>query len=308
MSETTYKCPKCSATLKPGKPIPAGKKIKCPKCETIFAPGGAAPAAAAAAKPAARPALEDEEDAGGTYGIKEEAAPPPPPKAETEPEDEDDEDDGKKKKKKQPEQGDLEKQLLARQQPKRKKGAAQATCQKPSNQMLATSCTVCASCILTVMMALWPLVFSKKSDAPPPTEAKASKAVAEAPKLKNTEMELIGMVWPSWLIIVFAVIAFIYNGAIAIGTVKMQAVESYQWAMAASFLMMLPVNWGLAIPAFAWFLKILDSILGSPNPLTLVTVFVISVWFVYVGFWNLTTLRKADVLEGFNEKDPVYAD
>jgi len=308
MSDTTYKCPKCGATLKPGKPIPAGKKIKCPKCETIFAPGGAAPAPAAAAKPAGRPAVPEEEEAGGTYGFKEEAPPPAPPEPEAA--DDDDEDDGKKKKKgkKEPAQGDLEKQLLARNTPKRKKGAAQAICQKPSNQMLATASTVCASCILTVMMALWPLVFSKKSDTPPPTQAKASKALAEEPKLKNTEMELMGIVWPIWLIIIFAVIAFVYNGAIAIGTVKMQAIESYQWAVAASFLMMLPVNWGLAVPAFAWFLKLLDSILGSPNFMTVVTVFVISVWFVYVGFWNLTTLRKADVLEGFNEKSPEYGD
>lgn len=307
MSETTYKCPKCSATLKPGKPIPAGKKIKCPKCETIFAPGGAAPAAAAA-KPAGRPAVQEEEDGAGTYGIKEEAPPPAPPEPQTA--GDDDDDDGKKKKKgkKQPEQSELEKQLLARQAPKRKKGAAQAICQKPSNQMLATSCIVCASCILTVMMALWPLVFSKKSDTPPPTQAKVAKSVVEEPKLKNTEMELLGIVWPIWLVILFAVIAFVYNGAIAVGTVKMQAIESYQWALAASFLTMLPVNWGLAVPAFAWFLKLLDSILGSPNMLTIVTVFVISVWYAYVGFWNLTTLRKAEVIEGFNEKNPVYGD
>ena len=37
------------------------------KCETIFAPGGAAPAPAAAIKPAARPAVPTEDEA-GTYG------------------------------------------------------------------------------------------------------------------------------------------------------------------------------------------------------------------------------------------------
>jgi hypothetical protein len=37
MSATTLSCPECSATLKSGTPIPAGRKIQCPKCGTVFA-------------------------------------------------------------------------------------------------------------------------------------------------------------------------------------------------------------------------------------------------------------------------------
>ena len=32
-------CPECRTTLKPGKPIAEGKKVKCPKCGNIFVAG-----------------------------------------------------------------------------------------------------------------------------------------------------------------------------------------------------------------------------------------------------------------------------
>ena len=36
MLVSCFRCPECSATLKPSKPQPEGKRIKCPKCDTVF--------------------------------------------------------------------------------------------------------------------------------------------------------------------------------------------------------------------------------------------------------------------------------
>src|SRR5262245_32614394 len=96
---TTYKCPKCGATLRPGKPIPAGKKIKCPKCENIFAPTAEQPQAAAKPSGVNKPKFADEEDGGGLYGFKDDPAPPEPAAKVPIPDDDDDQPKKKKKRK-----------------------------------------------------------------------------------------------------------------------------------------------------------------------------------------------------------------
>src|SRR5688572_16951252 len=81
MAAVKYTCPKCKATLRPARAVPAGKKIKCPKCETVFAPPASAaeevavqPAAAVSpASGGAGPADEDELE---TYGFLETPATP----------------------------------------------------------------------------------------------------------------------------------------------------------------------------------------------------------------------------------------
>src|SRR5947199_3201333 len=74
MSATKLTCPKCQATLRPAKPLPAGKRVKCPKCGARFAvgAGGAAGRPAAKKKPApARKITFDDENEGSaiTYGV-----------------------------------------------------------------------------------------------------------------------------------------------------------------------------------------------------------------------------------------------
>jgi hypothetical protein len=278
MADITYKCPKCSATLKPGRPIPAGKKIKCPKCENIFAPdAGPKEKAAATTKPSA-------EDEGGMYGFKDEPAPPPPVEVKV-PVDEDDDEEDKPRKKKKTAESDLEEALLNK-QPKRKKGVAQAMCQGPSNKLLATSSFVCVSCLVSILTVLWPLLFSLK---------------------KSSTLEFMGVEkFPIWLLALLSVGAFLYSGMIAVGAVKMQSMESLGWARLASILIMLPSNWALAIPAFAWLIRLMDSMIGKdgsgvPNWGTLTLV---SLWYVFVGMNNLRTLSQEDVLAGFAEQSP----
>jgi len=39
MAFSKLSCPECGTTLRPAKPVAAGKKVKCPSCETIFVAG-----------------------------------------------------------------------------------------------------------------------------------------------------------------------------------------------------------------------------------------------------------------------------
>lgn len=271
-----YKCPKCSATLKPANPIPAGKKIKCPNCEQIFDPN-----AEEAPKPA--PAKSDDD----LYAVKDE---PPPSEEEAA----DDDDDAKKK-------YSLADDLVKKKIPRNKKMIAQAIGQKPSNQMLLTSSIMCVSAILSLMVVLWPLLFQTTES---PAEKAKAKAKAKA-KLIAPEAAVVESIVTTTVLVtvaVCAVAAFLYNGLIAVGAVKMQSLESYRWAMLGSVLMILPLSWMLVGPAFWWFLSILRWILGEEEVIfPMFTVFAISAWNFGVGLWNLKTLRNPEVIAGFEE-------
>ncbi len=120
MAVARITCPECQTTLRPAKPLPAGKKVKCPECGVTFpvlddGPGPAAvtakphkpersaptkvSAAQVAEKKAAIPKPEPsaapadgDEDGPQTYGFVEEDLPKPPVEEE-EDDDEDEEDD-----------------------------------------------------------------------------------------------------------------------------------------------------------------------------------------------------------------------
>ena len=285
MAENTYKCPKCSATLKLGNPVPAGKKIKCPKCENIFAPVGAEAAGnpphpplgkggrGGVVAPTAKPKLDDEEETGGgTYGlIKDE----PSPETKKEAEEDQDKGEGKRGKKKDKSQKGAV----------RKKAAAQAICQKPSNHMLATASFMCVSCLLSVMVGLWPVLFTTN---------------------KKWTVSLIGMDVPVLVLIPLIVGAFLYNGLIAVGAVKMQSAESYRSAMLGAMLTVIPGSWLLAIPALYWYYTFLNTILTGDVTFPGLTILAVSGWYLYVGLTNLKTLRDPEVVEGFAEKSSEY--
>jgi hypothetical protein len=91
MPDIKFACQGCKASLKVGDTL-AGKKIKCPKCAAVVAvPGGAAPPAAAPARPAAPPAARPAAPAvpAKPPAIKAPArvapAPKPPPPPEPDP-------------------------------------------------------------------------------------------------------------------------------------------------------------------------------------------------------------------------------
>jgi hypothetical protein len=263
MAEVKYPCPQCKASLKLKAEVPAGKKIKCPKCEAVFAPVADKP------KPAPAKAIADDEG-GGVFGFKEEAPPPPP----AGPLLDDDEDQVKVRKR------DDAEERLEKRFPKGKRGPAQAIVMKPSNQLLATASLFCVSCIVSVVVLLWPMLFSLNT------------------KLTSEEVAF------NWTMIGACVVAFLYNGVVTYGAVQLQSIESLSWATIGSFMMLLPTNWALGIPAFHWFTAFVRSLAG--DEFMYGTWAIIAVWCLYVGVWNVLTIRKPEVLAGFAEKREDY--
>ena len=85
----------------------------------------------------------------------------------------------------------------------------------------------------------------------------------------------------------------------------MQALESYSWAMMGSFMIMLPFNWCLSVAAFKWFMDLVTKITPEYGGLlSMVTLGVVNAFYIYVGIWNVKTLRSEEVIAGFNEKEP----
>lgn len=275
MAENRYPCPECGAVLKPAKELAPGKKLRCPKCDHVFAPVPAETAKAAVKKPK----IDDEDDGPSTYGVSE---------------DEDKADEATKEERKKA-MGPLKDR-----RPKSARGPAQAIVTKPSNQLLATATMFCVSSVISIVIILWPLVFALERKPDDDAPAHAPKVKVLSPEEKKARA-IQGAV-----VIAFAVLAFCYNGFIAAGAVKMQALESYAMAMLGSILILLPFEWGFAYPAFYWFIRLVIGIAGEEYfwHFHLLTIATIGGWGVYVGIWNMMTLRKPEVLAGFQEEEP----
>ena len=78
-------------------------------------------------------------------------------------------------------------------------------------------------------------------------------------------------------------------------------------AMMGSILILLPFEWAFAYPAFNWFIRLVVGIAGDDYywHFHLLTIATIAGWSIYVGVWNLMTLRKPEVIAGFTEEDPT---
>jgi cation transport ATPase len=242
MSDVQYPCPECAAILRPKNPLAGGQKVKCPKCETVFVP-------------VPKPARAAEEE--GVYGFVEETA------AQKE-------EDVKIKKK------SLEPTLDRR--PKSVRGPAQATCTTPSNRMLATSSALCASCLISVIVLLWPMIFTGR-------------------KFPGDEVA-----W-RWFKIAIIVLAFAYNALIVYGSVNMQNVESYAWAMMAAALMVFPAQYALGVFALDWFFLLIEAIFDLSTAIFFMLA--LSGWLIFVGVNNIMTLRMPEVVAGFAEPRPT---
>jgi DNA-directed RNA polymerase subunit M/transcription elongation factor TFIIS len=287
MADNRYPCPECGAILKPAKPVAAGKKLRCPKCDTVFAPAAAeaeagSKPAAAAVKASKRPQLDDDEDGAGTYGVAE----------------------GDKEEEATREERKKAMGPLKDRRPKSARGPAQAIATRPSNQLLATGTISCVSAVISILVVLWPLIFSteKKLDEETLKVMRVDPRKTELTPEQKKERAIRGAI-----VISFAVLAFLYNGFIAVGAVKMQSLESYSMATMAVILIMLPFEWALAWPAFYWFIKLCVSIAGDEYEFLFhaLTIGAISAWCVYVGVWNLKTLRMEEVKAGFEEEKPT---
>lgn len=198
-----YQCPECDAVLKREQPIPAGKKIKCPKCEYIFA---AQPldearaekqpvkAAKKAAPAAAKGKSKVDEDDDSPYMVTEK------------------DDDSEK-----PELyfGSLRDKYV-----KSKRGPAMALTTTPSNVLIAEGILTCFGGLAYLLIAIFPLVFSK--------EDLTEKVVRE-----------------QVLKIVIAIGIFLWGAMICYGASKLQNLDSYRWAMVGACMGIVPLLGGI---------------------------------------------------------------
>ncbi len=236
MADHQYPCPECAAILRPAKPLTAGQKVKCPKCEHVFVPV---------------PKIKTTDEA--TYGFAEETA------AEKEA------DEQIKKKTLEP---------LLDKRPKSARGPAAAITRTPSNRMLALSIATCVSALISLLVVLFPMIFSAR-------------------KFDGTELI------QSWTYIFVFILAFAYSGMVTYCAIQMQNIESFRWAMTGAGLMVFPLQYGLGGYAFYWLFSLLWKI---DSTLMVVGLMALSGLYLGFGVWGIITLRNATVLDGFREK------
>ena len=185
-----------------------------------------------------------------------------------------------------------------------RRGPAMALCTPPANRMLATASFICVSCVVSVLVLLWPVVFASKPKEPDPSVSPlpADGSEPEQPKAPVAKKTVN---WPLFFVnITVCVLAFAYNATIVFGAVKMMGLESYPWGMGASVMTAIPVEYALGTyGGMNWLYKFSESI--QVDLVFYMVALLASAWFLFVGATAIKTLRDPKVLAGFAEKKPV---
>lgn len=275
-------CPKCHAVLKPAKPVPEGKTVKCPKCEETFKAGansGEEITAKPAKKAAATKSEEDEEqEEAATYSVlKDEDE--ERKKAEAEERklrkkkrkrDADDADEDEDEEDEEDEEDDVTKQYLENLKPNDPRGATQETVVGPANWLLRTALIAFFGWLGYFVAFTLPIAFpniEKKEDVdqfrPAAAQVKDKKKPSEKKQAFHvwsaegilhgfeTEANEPDFIWWSIVIFVFVLIlGMVQAGVIANASVKMQSLESYNWALWGCIVAIIP------LATFPWFVFI----------------------------------------------------
>lgn len=215
-----YECPECGNKVKLAQPAVPGKKLRCPVCEATFAPQ--APTIAMADQPKPQPVAAKPAAARPT--VKPAAAQPPARPAIVEDDPYDVTPYGVVQ------ETEEEKRLAAKNKPtftethdkfkKSARGPASALLVLPTNLLIAEGALTGIVGVMAVVVGLWPLVFT---NAPPSDEEIAEQ-----------------------LVIIFGgLVALGYGSLICVGASKMQALESYAWAMVGAVLGIVPLLAGI---------------------------------------------------------------
>ncbi|HEV3144583.1 MAG TPA: hypothetical protein VGZ47_11910 [Gemmataceae bacterium] len=242
-----YICPECQTVLRRQEPIPAGKKIKCPKCSAVFAPGATVVAAKPTPKEARAQALEEEFMDRNPYGVVDQT--------------EDDEDIQREKQR-------AASGLVRDRFKKSARGPAQREVVRPANFLLASGVFTCIFAFLTIVVAVWPVIFRDLSvEAPKDGQKYGDNDKAQ----RQAEQEY--SVTTEYMIFRFSIAGvgvfwFIWGGFVCLGAFKMNRLDSYTWAMIGSIMGILPV---------------------------------------LIGIWGIVTLRNPVVIAGFRERKPPEA-
>jgi predicted Zn finger-like uncharacterized protein len=291
MSAFKITCPHCDAVMKSPKPVPAGKKVKCARCDKVFTtpeeedddlvveapkkkPSGKSKAdpktatkaadkgakkkeAKASPPPPPAPPAADEE--GGFYGLIEDDK----PAAGGDDDDEDEDDERSKQRKK-----DLEFALDT--SIKDPRGPAQAAVIWPSNLLILTGALPFFGYFLLILWMIWPFFFAERVVGPDivlkwyTSTAPVYKGYEDLTDEERKQVDEAQWAWEVGgisfriTVIIICVIGMVLAGIVAIGGVKMQMLESWGWAMAASIITLLSGS-GLGILIGIWCMLVLND-------------------------------------------------
>jgi hypothetical protein len=337
-------CPECEAVLKVSTPGKKMKCPKCGKAFAVprdaagvrAAPaGGKKPAAKKPDEPTRAPAPakkpDDEDDDGGTYALLKD------PDEETAAEEDE---EGKSKKSKTPEINyalDLSIKDL--------RGPAQAAVVGPSNLLILYGVIGFIGWLLVLFIVLIPILFPMQESAkqPIPAEGIGPALAAESddatrpgplgtpPLLPFAERSKQGekreKPSPPWTMVfgldlarlaTFRAVFFIfvvlppfflgmaYGGAIVVGGVKMQSLQSRGWGLTASIMNMIPVHtFGLMVLLCVLVQMLLIALYDDPGLVTLILsglMVILALIGALVGLYALKTLSRHEVIAGFEYK------
>jgi len=330
-------CPDCKAVLKPVKPVPEGKKIKCPKCGSDFivlaeeapqelaiglapepdpeprprekspeaVPRKKAPKAKAGAKaPAAQKAKKPiDDDEIGSYGVVK-----------------DDEVEGQNI------------NYAPDTSIKDMRGPAQEAIIKPTNSLIISGIIGFIGWLALLVLILIPVLFPLNQDfgtkdnphellkltnkglativdpGGNPDWAKDKIGAAESSAMMVWGIDLNQTAFLDlpmlFLCLLPVILGMGYAGILAGGAVKAQNMESREWGIASSILVMLPINHcGVMMVASIFIQFILTMIIDDREYiqyLVLVTCIIICLGEIALGAWALKVFMQPEVVDGFN--------
>ena len=339
MAVTKLTCPECKSVLKPAKPLPAGKTVKCPECGNRFtsteetpeiplkkpkkaasekepADAGSAPPKSPSKKPGDKKAgagkkssskkRDDDEDdgGGGTYGFV--AGP--------------DKD----------EKPDIE--YAPDMSTKDMRGPAASALVQPSNALIVVGGLGFFGWVALLILILIPTLFPIDNDEGDKTKpakpvvglehglSVVNDAAEPSPEMKRDpnrkamfalfgiNISAVGML--AWYYFVLALLpiflGMIYSGIITYGAVKIQNLEGRGWGIAASIMVMAPLNLGGFMMSTAILLNFLLGMLSDDLAFVYgVLIFILSLEklvAILVGVWVLITLLSEKVIKGYQYK------
>jgi DNA-directed RNA polymerase subunit RPC12/RpoP len=270
-----YTCPECATKLKRAEPLPAGKKLRCPECAKVFAP----PAVAGKPKgedprrkgaPISPPVQEEDKE---TYGFKQT--------------DYDADADQAREDIFRPVQDRFERSA---------RGPALIHVVRPSDWLLRTGAAICLSAVLGMGVAIWPLVF--KTEEVQPEEKGKFRAYSKQGERRFKE--LTDEQWNMrWVYLGCFAGQFLWGSVVCLGASKMHTLESYPLSMVGSIM-------GMVSPGVPWAIIyiLLDAINDGDGQMMFVSIILMTIPGVPLGLWCLATLRRKDVIAGFQEEQP----
>jgi predicted Zn finger-like uncharacterized protein len=333
MAVTKLTCPECKTVLQPAKPLPAGKSVKCPECGTRFTATEEEPAV-----PLKKPkrAAPDGEDGGGRRPKKpaaRKAAPAPAKPAPPKPADDEDEEGGTYRFVDAGEHADDEKpeiEYAPDMSIKDLRGPAQAALVRPSNALILVGALGFFGWLLLLILILIPVLFPIDSDdnsdksKPPKAVVAVEHGLAAVNDEKDPPQEFtrdpsrrsmfnffginvsaIGVL--AWYLFILALtpifLGMVYSAIVTYGGVKIQNLEGRGWGIAASIMVMLPINsWGFMMSTTILLQFLLSILLDDPRVPLIFLMGLETLIGIAVGVWVLTTLMSEKVIKGYEYK------